>query len=564
VDLISIDFSRKLPFHLKNSLIRAAVQRGVFFEVMYSLAISNLHARRDIFKQVQVLVEWTHGRSIIVSSGAPSVNELRGPNDVVNLSTLFGLSLEHAKAAISKNCRSLILRGVTRKNCYKMAIQVKSHAPDGIVGSDKAWFNASEVWDPISSGEGDVVLKENLVASGKLNSENGHSSRAKKRHRRSGKSVSISSSQNNSVLLHQKKAVVPGTSICGLRLKESELSVETRITKNSNTNIMVSDFVTLIKEQNLGVEKIRLPQALRDGNNKSSFSSATEFLPLDDNTQQVMTNGIRGTLLQNDMLVDGIAQVSEHQSSTNNNMQPSVVVNDGSNKFSFSSATEFLPFNDGSNQATANGIGGTLIQTAGASVDDITDVTEYKSSTNTNSQSCNADIGPGKSADIPPSSSFFTVDKGLSVIVVHKDGLEVCKEPSLPTDDSRDIFFVKSDSICDNASQMKVSGLKPRGRTFEVAEEKADTVVLGSDIEKNGLKFRGNEKHITKPNIDKGILVSYDSLREPPMLTMVAEEESVSCVNDDELNAITGRERKLRKQKMDSIPGLSLQGILKS
>ncbi|GLJ36165.1 hypothetical protein SUGI_0725580, partial [Cryptomeria japonica] len=35
----------------------------------------------------------------------PSVNELRGPNDVMNMSTLFGLSKEHAKKAISMNCR---------------------------------------------------------------------------------------------------------------------------------------------------------------------------------------------------------------------------------------------------------------------------------------------------------------------------------------------------------------------------------------------------------------------------------------------------------------------------
>jgi hypothetical protein len=53
----------------------------------------------------QVLINYTRGRNIIVSSAASRVNELRGPNDVANMSTLFGLSMEHARAAVSKNCR---------------------------------------------------------------------------------------------------------------------------------------------------------------------------------------------------------------------------------------------------------------------------------------------------------------------------------------------------------------------------------------------------------------------------------------------------------------------------
>jgi len=53
----------------------------------------------------QVLINYTHGQNIIVSSAASRVNELRGPNDVANMYTLFGLSMEHARAALSKNCR---------------------------------------------------------------------------------------------------------------------------------------------------------------------------------------------------------------------------------------------------------------------------------------------------------------------------------------------------------------------------------------------------------------------------------------------------------------------------
>jgi ribonuclease P/MRP protein subunit RPP1 len=48
-------------------------------------------------------VDWTRGKNLIISSGAPSVTELRGPNDVINLMFLLGLSAERARAAISKN-----------------------------------------------------------------------------------------------------------------------------------------------------------------------------------------------------------------------------------------------------------------------------------------------------------------------------------------------------------------------------------------------------------------------------------------------------------------------------
>lgn len=57
-------------------------------------------------------MDWTKGKNLIISSGAPSeyksppsVTELRGPNDVVNLMSLLGLSSERARAAISVNCR---------------------------------------------------------------------------------------------------------------------------------------------------------------------------------------------------------------------------------------------------------------------------------------------------------------------------------------------------------------------------------------------------------------------------------------------------------------------------
>jgi ribonuclease P/MRP protein subunit RPP1 len=55
-------------------------------------------------------VDWTRGKNLVFTSAASSVNDFRGPYDVANLSSLFGLSMERAKTAISKNCRYEIMQ----------------------------------------------------------------------------------------------------------------------------------------------------------------------------------------------------------------------------------------------------------------------------------------------------------------------------------------------------------------------------------------------------------------------------------------------------------------------
>lgn len=57
----------------------------------------------DVFCE-QMLQIATKGHGIVIGSGASEVMELRGPNDVANMATLFGLSVEVAKLAVSKNC----------------------------------------------------------------------------------------------------------------------------------------------------------------------------------------------------------------------------------------------------------------------------------------------------------------------------------------------------------------------------------------------------------------------------------------------------------------------------
>ncbi|KAL6516496.1 hypothetical protein OROGR_019801 [Orobanche gracilis] len=48
VDIIAIDFSDKLPFRLKQPMVKAAIKRGLYFEITYSGLIADAQTRRQM------------------------------------------------------------------------------------------------------------------------------------------------------------------------------------------------------------------------------------------------------------------------------------------------------------------------------------------------------------------------------------------------------------------------------------------------------------------------------------------------------------------------------------
>lgn len=165
VDIISLDFSQKLPFRLKLAMVQAAIKRGVHFEISYSHIIAGDHARRQILSEAKRLGEWTRGKNLIISGSAASFNEVRGPCDVANLSTIFlGLTMERAKAAVSGNCRSLVANALRKKDCYfKEAIRIERIIPEEKIDSQGDWFKEWSDWDPISSGENDLPSLDDMT-----------------------------------------------------------------------------------------------------------------------------------------------------------------------------------------------------------------------------------------------------------------------------------------------------------------------------------------------------------------------------------------------------------------
>ncbi|KAE8590780.1 hypothetical protein XENTR_v10018200 [Xenopus tropicalis] len=125
VDLICINVTEKAPFFFRRPPINAAIQRGIFFELVYTPAIKDSTLRRYTISNALSLMQVCKGKNIIISSGAERALEMRGPYDIATLGLLFGLTEGVAKAAVSTNCRSAVLHGETRKTAFGVVYTVK-------------------------------------------------------------------------------------------------------------------------------------------------------------------------------------------------------------------------------------------------------------------------------------------------------------------------------------------------------------------------------------------------------------------------------------------------------
>jgi ribonuclease P/MRP protein subunit RPP1 len=123
VDLISFDFSQRLPFHLRITPVKMALAAGVMFEIGYSAALADPAARRQFIANVKNLYFITRGRNLVFSSQAAAALGLRSPAEVLNLAALLGLREDHARRIQSENCRQALMHAATRRTS-KAVLQV--------------------------------------------------------------------------------------------------------------------------------------------------------------------------------------------------------------------------------------------------------------------------------------------------------------------------------------------------------------------------------------------------------------------------------------------------------
>lgn len=127
-DIISLDFSVRLPFILKFKALSAALQRGIRFEICYSAGITGggTDARRNLISGATALIRASRGRGIIITSEAKDAIGLRGPWDVVNLCAVWGLGQEKGKEGVCEEARKVVSMANARRSTFRGVVGIIS------------------------------------------------------------------------------------------------------------------------------------------------------------------------------------------------------------------------------------------------------------------------------------------------------------------------------------------------------------------------------------------------------------------------------------------------------
>jgi RNase P/RNase MRP subunit p30 len=159
VDIICLDFDRRLPFSLNKKLLDTAVARGITFEIGYGGMLgSSGSVRKEILAGSQSLLQYLNGKNVILSSAAQSVGAIRGPMDAANIGMVLGLAKGDAERATSKNCARVMHKAMSRRLGH-LPVEVVQGAAFRLRWPERGHSQAADK-DTDSKGEGDEVKKE--------------------------------------------------------------------------------------------------------------------------------------------------------------------------------------------------------------------------------------------------------------------------------------------------------------------------------------------------------------------------------------------------------------------
>uniref|UniRef100_A0A670HPE5 Ribonuclease P/MRP subunit p30 n=1 Tax=Podarcis muralis TaxID=64176 RepID=A0A670HPE5_PODMU len=113
VDIVCINVTEKLPFYIKRPSVNVAIDRGIYFELIYVPAIKDSTMRRYTVSNALSLMQICRGKvRLKMSRFAPLLFRQNFPPPFqLMLGWLFGLSESNAKAAVSTNGRAVLLHG---------------------------------------------------------------------------------------------------------------------------------------------------------------------------------------------------------------------------------------------------------------------------------------------------------------------------------------------------------------------------------------------------------------------------------------------------------------------
>jgi len=115
IDIICMEGSEKLPYLPRKTDVACAISRGICFEFLYSPMLRDDESMQRTIMNAKSLCQWAKGKNLILSGGALIAMESRSPNDVANISTLFGVAKSQAIHCVQKNSRIAIVHGFQRK-----------------------------------------------------------------------------------------------------------------------------------------------------------------------------------------------------------------------------------------------------------------------------------------------------------------------------------------------------------------------------------------------------------------------------------------------------------------
>jgi ribonuclease P/MRP protein subunit RPP1 len=126
VDIISLDFTKRLGYHLKPKTCSTAIQRGIRFEICYGPALlqADTSARRNLISNATALIRATRGRNIILSSEAARAVAMRAPVDMINMAVVWGLTQDKGRNALEREPYIVVLNAELKRTRYKGAIEI--------------------------------------------------------------------------------------------------------------------------------------------------------------------------------------------------------------------------------------------------------------------------------------------------------------------------------------------------------------------------------------------------------------------------------------------------------
>lgn len=116
VDIITFLPESRIPFKVSRKLYRQAVERGLFFELMYSPAIKDSTSRKNIICTAHIYHAVGKSKNIILTSWAENYMQVRDVHDVINLGFILGLNSEQSLEVVRNNARKLILKSEGRRS----------------------------------------------------------------------------------------------------------------------------------------------------------------------------------------------------------------------------------------------------------------------------------------------------------------------------------------------------------------------------------------------------------------------------------------------------------------